>query len=124
MSFFKIVNQKYSNVKLRIPFPLIDIYYFKWNESKTIPIHNHANKGCLMFLMKGSIYEKLYNENFKLKRINQYISPSISYINNKLGLHSIKPEKGSQSLHFYYPKGHKTKYFNNNNETNPSITNS
>ena len=44
-------------------------------------------------------------------RTNIYLSPSISYINNDMGFHSIKPIRESLSIHFYYPKNHKTKYF-------------
>ena len=36
----------------------------------------------------------------------------ISYINNKKGYHSVKALENSKSYHFYFPKGHKTNYYN------------
>ena len=123
MSFFKIFDKKLVNRKIYIPFPLIDIYYFQWNKIKELPIHDHASNGCIMVLLKGEIKENLFDKNIKLIKENKYYSPNISFINNKIGYHSIKPEVVSRSLHFYYPKNHKTKYYNSNKDEINSIYN-
>ena len=54
--------------------------------------------------------ENIYSKNLNYIRTNIYLSPSISYINNDMGFHSIKPIRESLSIHFYYPKNHKTNY--------------
>lgn len=101
----------FKNIKKRIPFPFIDIYFFKWNELVRTGIHNHAPSGCYILLLKGSLKEELYNHSCQKLKTNIYNAPAISYMNNKIGLHSIEPLKMSLSLHFYYPKNHQTKYF-------------
>tara|TARA_B100000902_G_C27096009_1_gene806308 strand:+ start:367 stop:744 length:378 start_codon:yes stop_codon:yes gene_type:complete len=123
MSYFKIFNQRMVNRKIYIPFPLIDIYYFQWNKMNPLPIHDHAEGGCVMMLLKGKLKEKRYDKNIKLIKENTYYSPKISFINNDIGYHSIKPEVISRSIHFYYPKNHKTKYFNSNKDEINSIYN-
>ena len=104
---------KYSNYsKTYIPTPIIDIYYFKWYPLLKTKIHNHASTGCIMFLLNGQLKEELYTKELNLIKENEYISPSISFINDKKGYHSIIPIKSSKSIHIYYPKGHNTKYYN------------
>ena len=106
---------QFNNFKIRIPFPFIDVYLFRWGKSISSGIHNHAKNGCFLFLLKGSLKEKRYNHNLKYLKKNIYKAPSISFIHNLKGYHEVIPLKHSYSLHFYHPKGHKTKYFNNNN---------
>tara|TARA_B100001094_G_scaffold98647_1_gene94868 strand:+ start:1102 stop:1443 length:342 start_codon:yes stop_codon:yes gene_type:complete len=112
MRIFKIFTNPSYN-KIYIPFPFIDIYYFQWNKNQQTSIHNHASKGCLMFLFNGELKEYLYSRDLELKKISTYKSPNLSYINNKKGYHSIKPLQSSKSIHFYYPKGHNTVHFLN-----------
>ena len=99
-------------IKIKFPFPLIDIYFFKWNHiNKNIGIHNHAKNGCFMFLLKGELKELIYTKNLNFlseKKINSF---NYSYISDKKGYHDIIPLKKSYSIHFYYPKNHKTIYF-------------
>jgi len=112
MSFFKIFRNNKINTKTKIPFPIIDIYIFNWNKLKETPIHDHAESGCFLFLLKGEMEEKLYDKNLNFIKNNIYKSPNISYINDYKGYHSVKPLKKSKSIHFYYPKNHITKYYN------------
>jgi len=99
-------------IKIKIPFPLIDIYFFKWNNiNKNIGIHNHAKNGCFMFVLQGKLKELIYSKNLDFlneKKINRF---NYSYISDEKGYHDIIPLKKSYSIHFYYPKNHKTKYF-------------
>tara|TARA_Y100000768_G_scaffold388770_1_gene387010 strand:+ start:4093 stop:4419 length:327 start_codon:yes stop_codon:yes gene_type:complete len=104
---------QFMNFKKRIPFPFIDIYLFRWNELRSTGIHNHAKKGCYILLLNGGIKEKVYNHSIEYQKTNIYKAPSLSYMCDTIGLHSIEPLKRSTSIHFYYPKGHKTKYFTN-----------
>ena len=108
---------RFNNFKIRIPSPFIDIYLFRWNELITSKIHDHAKNGCILFLLRGSIKEEIYGHQLNKVKTNIYESPSISYISNKKGFHSITPLMKSYSIHFYYPKGHKTNYYINNKDT-------
>lgn len=112
MSFFKIFRNNKFNTKTKIPFPIIDIYFFNWNKLTETQIHDHANKGCCLLLLTGELEEKIYDVDINHTHTNKYMSPNISYINNEKGYHSVKPLKTSKSIHFYYPKNHITKYYN------------
>ena len=109
MVFSRYIHASYT--KIRIPAPIIDIYYFQWNNSIRTQIHDHPMGGCFMFLIKGKLIETLYNGNMKQIKKSEYRAPNISYINNKKGYHSIYPNENAKSFHFYYPKGHITQYF-------------
>lgn len=107
--FQRIMNN--SNIKHHIPFPIFDVYYFNWYPYIRTSIHDHAENGCLMILLKGELNEKLYNNKLEIINENNYIFPNISFINNKKGYHSIKALKESSSVHIYYPKGHITRSY-------------
>lgn len=107
--FQKIMTN--SNIKRRIPFPIFDVYYFNWHPFVRTNVHDHAENGCLMILLKGRLNEKLYNKNLEIIGENDYNSPNISFINDKKGYHSVKALKWSKSIHIYYPKGHITKSY-------------
>ena len=109
-----IMFYRFNNFKQRIPFPFVDIYLFQWNELKKSGIHNHARNGCYMFLLRGKIKENIYNHNLTRINTNIYNAPSVSFINDYIGYHSIQPMKRSISIHIYHPKRHETKYFINN----------
>ena len=104
------------NFKVRIPFPLIDVYLFRWgNIFSSSGIHNHAKHGCILFLLKGELKETLYGHQLNKLKSTTFKAPTISYMHNLKGYHNIKPIKQGYSLHFYYPKGFKTKYITINN---------
>jgi predicted metal-dependent enzyme (double-stranded beta helix superfamily) len=114
--FFKIMNLK-GYRKIKIPFPLIDIYSIKWDRGVQSKIHDHSKYGCIMFLYKGLLKENIYKENIYSNKLdiiktNIYTAPNITYINDKIGYHDIKSIKESESIHFYFPKGHKTNIYN------------
>ena len=109
--FFKIMNfQGYR--KIKIPFPFIDIYRIKWDRGVQSSIHDHSKYGCIMFLYKGLLKENIYSHDLIIKKTNNHTSPKITYINDKIGYHDIKSLKDSESIHFYFPKGHKTNIYN------------
>ena len=105
----KVMKSSFS--KLRIPFPILDCYYFRWVEGRETGIHDHAKNGCLMFVLTGKLKEKLYNQKLEIIETNNYKPKDITFINDKKGYHSILAEEKSTSLHFYYPKNHETKYY-------------
>lgn len=111
MKVFLSNFNKVINTKIRVPFPFLDVYIFKWNKCSHSGIHDHADKGCLMFLAKGEMEEYVYTNKLKYLYTNIHKSPTITFINNNIGYHSIKPIRKSLSIHFYYPKNYKTKYF-------------
>ena len=38
-----------------------DIYVITWGPRSKTPIHDHASKGCILKLLKGSLNENIYN---------------------------------------------------------------
>jgi predicted metal-dependent enzyme (double-stranded beta helix superfamily) len=114
--FFKITNFKgYS--KKYFPTPFIDIYKIKWNIGVQSKVHDHSKYGCIMFLYKGIIKENIYKENIHSKNLeiiktNIHTAPKITYISDKIGYHDVKSLECSESIHFYFPKGHKTYIYN------------
>ena len=103
---------QFNNLKIKIPFPLIDIYLFHWRNMNPSKIHNHSKNGCYLFLIKGSIQENIYNSSLKNIKKKIYKAPSLSYIHNKIGYHSIQPLQKSISIHIYHPKNENIKFFN------------
>ena len=41
MKVFNLIFNKTINTKTKIPFPIIDIYLFRWNKLKHTGIHDH-----------------------------------------------------------------------------------
>lgn len=100
-----------KNIKKNISFPIIDIFKFQWKKALQTPIHDHAKYGCIMFLVKGKLREDIFDTSRVYVKYNIHKAPSISYINDKKGFHSVEPLEDSISYHFYFPKGHKTNYY-------------
>ena len=115
--FFKIMNHNTKKFKKTlIPFPLFDIYKIEWMKGIKSSIHDHSKHGCFMLLYKGILKENIYQRNIHSKKLeiiktNIHNAPKITYINDKIGFHDVKSLKNSSSIHFYFPKGHKTKYY-------------
>lgn len=107
--FNKIINN-YS-VKTKIPFPIFDIYHFKWNPFCRTPIHDHAKNGCITILIRGKLNERIYDKELNFIEENNHKAPNISFINDKKGYHSVKSDGWSSSIHIYYPKDHHTKKY-------------
>ena len=57
----------------KIPFPIIDIYFFNWNKLTETQIHDHANKGCCLLLLTGELEEKIYDVDINHIHTNKYI---------------------------------------------------
>ena len=103
--------------KYMIPHYKYDIALIKWEPKSITTIHNHAEKGCSIFLLKGSLQEEVFKLNkIFYKKNNNYLNSFLhaTYIDNKIGLHRVSNllNKNSWSLHIYEPKGHKTISYN------------
>ena len=82
MKVFLSNFNKVINTKIRVPFPFLDVYIFKWNKCSHSGIHDHADKGCLMFLAKGEMEEYVYTNKLKYLYTNIHKAPTITFINN------------------------------------------
>jgi hypothetical protein len=80
-----------------------DMYTISWLPEQKSPIHDHPQYGCIMFLISGTLEEKIYNKKLELVKTQILKGPYIGYIDNKLGFHSIKCIDKAVSLHIYSP---------------------
>ena len=63
-------------------------------------------------LVGVTLLTSLTNSSLKNIKKNIYNAPSLSYIHNKFGYHSIQPLQKSISIHIYHPKNENINYFN------------
>lgn len=84
-----------------------DMYTISWLPEQKSPIHDHPQYGCIMFLISGTLEEKIYNKKLELVKTKKIKGPYIGYIDNKLGFHSIKCIDKAVSLHIYSPGKYK-----------------
>ncbi|KAJ2997382.1 hypothetical protein HDV02_005579 [Globomyces sp. JEL0801] len=92
-----------------------------WDPNVASPIHDHANSHCLVKVLDGKLTESLYEmpsgegrrdskldmceKPLPLIKSSEYSVDQVSYMHDKLGLHSIsnKTASHSVSLHLYSP---------------------
>ena len=112
---FKKINIMNIYTKYLIPHYKYDISLIKWEPNCITPIHDHAKKGCTIFLINGKLKEEVFQNKQFLYKTNNYLNTFLdgSYIDNKIGLHRITNllNKNSWSLHIYEPKNHKTNFY-------------
>ena len=97
------INKQYNKI-LIYSSKYFDIYIICWTNNISSVIHNHPKNGCLMKILQGKLYEKLYDKNLKLIGNNIYKKDNISYIDDTIGYHSISSlENNTISLHIYSP---------------------
>ncbi len=80
-----------------------DMYTISWLPGQKSPIHDHPQYGCIMFLISGTLEEKIYNKKLELVKTKTLTGPYIGYIDNKIGFHSIKCIDKAVTLHIYSP---------------------
>jgi len=94
-----------------------EIILIEWKPDSISPIHNHADKGCVMLLLDGSLIETRYKETNKgivSSSVEQILKHNVSFIENKKGIHKIENISKNNSvfsLHIYSPPKHKAKIF-------------
>ena len=82
---------------------LYEIYIIYWKEGYASPIHSHAENGCILYLLDGSLEEIVYSDSHTIINSKEIKSNQKSFIKNSLGFHKIKANKDSISLHIYSP---------------------
>jgi hypothetical protein len=89
---------------------LFDIVNIKWEKNSMSNIHDHPDKGCIMYVMNdGKLIENVYVNNNTIYRIgtNKLTYGKIGYrIGNKY-LHKITADEFTETLHIYIPGNYK-----------------
>jgi len=84
-------------------FEIILITWYKGSES---PIHDHAENGCLMFLLNGVLLEERFDPVDKnMSSLNIIRNKNVNYIHNREAFHRIsnKTDETVHSIHVYSP---------------------
>ena len=95
---------------------LIKILIICWDANQKSKIHDHPNGGCLVRLLEGELYEKVYKKNgnnFEVQEKNKLSFDKCSYQEGSNGLHKVvnKSNKGSITLHVYSPPSYTPKFY-------------
>lgn len=95
---YKNPNQKY------------DIFLIHWGQDAVSKFHDHAESGCAMYILKGTLLESRIS--YRFGKTNSFLTEgNTSYIDNKIGFHKIQASTPSLSMHIYFPGGFETNYF-------------
>ena len=94
----------------------IEILIICWEDGQKSGTHDHAENGCLLRMMEGSLREDVYMRNgdtFNFINSNFMQKDDISYKQGTLCLHNIINESGYQSvsLHIYSPPNYKATFY-------------
>ena len=84
-------------------FEIILITWYKGSES---PIHDHAENGCLMFLLNGVLLEERFDPvSGNMSSLNIIRNKNVNYIHNREAFHRIsnKTDETVHSIHVYSP---------------------
>ena len=84
-----------------------DMYTISWLPEQITSIHDHPQNGCIMYLMSGTLEEKIYNKKLELIETRVIKGPYIGYIHDSIGFHSIHCIEKAVTLHIYSPGKHK-----------------
>jgi len=108
-----IYNEGYNRIKLNeYSNEKFEIIIICWNDKAETKIHDHPEKGCILYLFEGELEETKYNKDMKFIQKTVVYSKSISYMDNKIGFHKIKCNSKALSIHIYSPPNHKMKIMN------------
>ena len=91
----------------------IEIFIISWLKNQSSKIHNHSKNGCFLKILEGNLEERIYSNDLKIVNENKLKQGDISYMDDKVGFHSVKNvnDETCVSIHIYSPPNHKTKYF-------------
>ena len=96
------MNHSYKKFSI----PCTNLSIIRWKPKSIIPIHNHKNQTCSMFILRGSLQENIYNNTglqghylIDTKILTRY---QCSFINDEIGEHTLENiyEGDSWSLHY------------------------
>ena len=104
------MNRKvlYSNVKY-------EVVLFIFNGNYESSIHDHSSNGCVLKVIKGKLYQTLYNNKMSKCLVEdstiELNENDTFYIENEEYMHKIINNSDfSMSLHIYSPPGYKCMY--------------
>ena len=91
----------------------IEVFIITWNKNQETKIHNHAKNGCFLKILEGSLVENVFNfDNLNKSGTKILRKGDISYMDDSIGLHSIKNlDDISVSIHIYSPPNHLIKFY-------------
>lgn len=91
----------------------IEVLIITWNTNQGAKIHDHSKNGCFLKILEGSLEEIIFSKNLNLKQKRNLINGNISYMDDKIGLHSIRNNSDEicVSIHIYSPPNHSTKFY-------------
>ena len=107
-------NDKDITIKIKIyENDLFDVYIIVWNSYEKSKIHNHAENGCWLKVLKGKLEENLYDSNLNCINRKTIKEGDLSFIKNSIGYHNVVNLENQKALtfHIYSPKDHKTDYY-------------
>lgn len=110
--YVRISNTKYYKEKI-FEHPMYDVYIITWKSNQGALPHNHADNGCWLKMLQGTLSETIYSKSFEIIKTNILTESTIGFMNNKIGIHSINNNGDTiaVSLHIYSPPNFKTKYY-------------
>lgn len=112
MSIYSNNKNTYNRVKLtQFSNDIFEMILICWNENSETKIHDHPENGCLLYVIDGSMVEYSYDNNLQLLDTNELKQKNVSYMDNSFGLHKIKCNQKTLSLHIYSPPNHKITYY-------------
>jgi cysteine dioxygenase len=90
-----------------------DMYVICWKGGQRSKFHDHAENGCLLKVLEGSISEIRKEHSSVLTTKTTYKVGDINFMNNKKGVHKIinSSDKPAVTLHIYSPANYKCKVY-------------
>lgn len=110
----KFIPQSYNRIKFHeYSNESFEMILICWDIDAQTKIHDHPENGCVLYLIEGSLEEKIYDHKINLIRKTKFNEKTISYMDNKIGYHQVTSLGKSISLHIYSPPNHIIKSFSN-----------
>ena len=95
----------------------VDIYLICWKNGQKSKIHDHPDRGCVMYVLDGELKENIYystqKDNIEYGKFNILINGESSYNHGSSILHQIVALRDTVSLHIYH-KDYIPKYYDVN----------
>lgn len=82
-----------------------EIYVITWAPGQESSIHDHPDYGCWIKILRGNLYETIYNIGGKQTENKILNTGNVGFMHNDYGYHKItnKSSDISTSLHIYSP---------------------
>jgi hypothetical protein len=101
-------ENKYNRIKINdYSNELFEMILICWDTNSETKIHDHPERGCILYLIDGQMEEYLYNKDLVLYKTTSFNSKSTSYMENSLGYHKLRCIDKAISLHIYSPPNYK-----------------